>query len=81
LVYFPEFIEYRETAQGSRKYPVTVGAQLEIWAGVNHYKFPGTKATLTERELQWLAKELSTWLNVPILYADAQPSEDQQDIQ
>lgn len=80
LVYFPEFIEYRETAQGSRKYPVTVGAQLEIWAGVYHYKFPGTKATLPERELQWLAKELGTWLNVPILYADTQP-EDRQDIQ
>jgi serine/threonine protein kinase len=75
LVYFPEFIEYRETAQGSSKYPVTVGAQLEIWAGVYHYKFPGAKATLPERELQWLAKELSIWLSVPILYADTQPSE------
>jgi hypothetical protein len=69
LVYFSEYVDQREHNHGG-KYSVTVGAQLEIWAGIYKYKFPGASINLPEQEVKWLAKELSTWLDLPILYAN-----------
>ncbi|MBD1902653.1 serine/threonine protein kinase [Trichocoleus sp. DQ-A3] len=71
LVYFSEYVDQSENSHGNR-YSVTVGAQLEIWAGIYKYKFPGVSINLPKEEVQWLAKELSTWLDLPILYADKQ---------
>ncbi len=71
LLYFPEYVDQRTNSHGNR-YSVTVGAQLEIWAGIYKYKFPGASINLPKEEVQWLAKELSTWLDLPILYAGEQ---------
>ena len=44
---------------GYYSYPVS--AKLIIWAGVRQYQLSGTDA-----EMEWLAQELSDWLNLPI---------------
>jgi len=44
-----------------------VPAQLEIWAGVQKYKIGINNGIVkSEVELEWLAHELSDWLNIPI---------------
>ncbi|BAY38614.1 serine/threonine protein kinase [Nostoc sp. NIES-2111] len=41
-------------------------AQLEIWAGVKKYQLGHNTNIQSEAELEWLAQELSDWLNLPI---------------
>ena len=44
-----------------------VPAQLEIWAGVQKYEIGINNGIVkSEVELEWLAHELSDWLNIPI---------------
>ncbi|MGI8501238.1 MAG: serine/threonine protein kinase [Hassallia sp.] len=44
-----------------------VPAQLEIWAGVQKYEISIKNGIVkSEVELEWLAHELSDWLNIPI---------------
>ncbi|MGC1395571.1 MAG: serine/threonine-protein kinase [Coleofasciculaceae cyanobacterium] len=49
-----------------------INSQLIIWAGVQKYVLNGRYETvdslhsLTEPELEWLAQELSVWLDIPI---------------
>lgn len=44
-----------------------VPAQLEIWAGVHKYEIGINNGIVkSEVELEWLAHELSDWLNIPI---------------
>jgi serine/threonine protein kinase len=74
LVYFSEYVTQRQDENGGTSL-VTVSAQLEIWAGIYKYRFPGTSINLPEYEVQLLAKELSNWLDLPILYANKQAEE------
>lgn len=48
--------------------PRTFTAQLSLWAGVNEYQIAGRGAPFVESELEieWLANQLSHWLNLPI---------------
>jgi serine/threonine protein kinase len=48
--------------------PRTFPAQLSLWAGVNEYQIAGRGAPFVESELEieWLANQLSHWLNLPI---------------
>jgi serine/threonine protein kinase len=71
LVYFPEYAERKETYGGHTSL-VTVGAQLEVWAGIYRYKLPGADISLSEQEVKWLAKELSVWLDLPIQHVSRQ---------
>jgi hypothetical protein len=43
-----------------------VKPQLVIWAGTRKYGYFGSEM-LTQPELDWLAQELSLWLNLPIM--------------
>jgi hypothetical protein len=43
----------------------TVPAQINIWAGTKKFSLGG-EDSLTAPELDWLAQELSNWLNLPI---------------
>ena len=45
---------------------IQVFAQLIISAGVRKYKLQGDGAIANESELEWLASELSDWLNLPV---------------
>ena len=54
---------YRENAKGHR---FKVKSQINIWAGDK--KFPlGGNGLLSDIELDWLAYELSEWLDLPII--------------
>jgi serine/threonine protein kinase len=53
--------------RGSNGDRVEVKPQLLIWAGTRKYGYFDNRA-LNEPELEWLAKELSLWLNLPIVY-------------
>jgi serine/threonine protein kinase len=44
---------------------IEVKPQLVIWAGTRKYGYFGS-GTLSQPELDWLAQELSLWLNLPI---------------
>jgi serine/threonine protein kinase len=54
---------WTKDAEGSR---TEVPAQLEIWAGVQKYQLGNSSAIQSEAELEWLAHELSDWLDMPI---------------
>jgi serine/threonine protein kinase len=41
-------------------------ARLEIWAGVQKYQLGQNTNIQSETELEWLAQELSDWLNLPL---------------
>jgi serine/threonine protein kinase len=45
---------------------IEVKPQLVIWAGTRKYGYFGSE-TLNQPELEWLAQELSLWLNLPIV--------------
>lgn len=59
LVYNPK--HFSKDSDGDR---ITIPAKLIIYAGKNEYKLEGIA---TEIELEWLAQELSQWLNLPII--------------
>lgn len=62
LVYTPK--HFIKDAEGNRS---QVTAQLDIWAGVKKYQLGGTEDPIeSELELEWLAHELSDWLDIPI---------------
>ncbi len=61
LVYIP-----RHLTKDSEGAKTQVPAQLEIWAGVQKYQLGTNTAIQSETELEWLAQELSNWLNIPI---------------
>ncbi|MFQ4145095.1 serine/threonine-protein kinase [Chlorogloeopsis sp. ULAP02] len=62
LVYTPR--TFTSDFQGNR---IEVPPQLVIWAGVNRYQIGGKSAPVeSELEIEWLANELSNWLNLPI---------------
>ncbi|MEH1927361.1 serine/threonine protein kinase [Nostoc sp.] len=61
LVYIPQHL-----AENSGKHEGTtslVPATLDIWVGIQKYQLPGVKS---KAELEWLARELSDWLGIPI---------------
>ncbi len=46
---------------------VEVKPQLIIWAGLYKYQLAGASGVInSEPETEWLAQELSDWLNIPI---------------
>ena len=51
---------YHRSAKGA---VIKIPAQINIWAGVRKFEFGDN---LTKPELEWLAQECSTWLNLPI---------------
>lgn len=53
---------YRRDSEGDR---VTVHPQIKIWTGTKHFTL-GKDGRLSEPELEWLAYELSDWLDLPI---------------
>jgi serine/threonine protein kinase len=53
---------FKREFDGSR---TEVKPQLLIWAGTRKYGYFGS-GTLSQPELDWLAQELSLWLNLPI---------------
>lgn len=56
----------RHLTKDSEGAKTQVPAQLEIWAGVQKYQLGTNTAIQSETELEWLAQELSDWLNIPI---------------
>lgn len=44
---------------------VTVPPQINIWAGIKKFEL-GIEASLTSPEIDWLAQELSDWLEIPV---------------
>ncbi|MEH2193867.1 MAG: serine/threonine-protein kinase [Nostoc sp.] len=62
LVYIPKY--FTKDPEGNR---VAVSAQLYICSGVQKYQISGNDIGIkSEVELEWLAKELSEWLGLPI---------------
>ena len=61
LVYIPKHL-----TKDSGGDMIQVPAQLEIWAGVKKYQLGNNTNIQSETELEWLAHELSAWLNLPI---------------
>jgi serine/threonine protein kinase len=62
LVYIPA--HFTKDSEGSQ---TRVLAELNIWAGVKKYKLGGsTKNIKSDAELEWLAEELSNWLDMEI---------------
>ncbi|MBD2346154.1 serine/threonine protein kinase [Anabaena subtropica] len=61
LVYTPKHLTKDSSGDKTQ-----VSAQLEIWAGVRKYQLGDTTVIQSEAELEWLAHELSDWLNLPI---------------
>ncbi|MEA5582521.1 serine/threonine-protein kinase [Nodularia harveyana UHCC-0300] len=62
LVYVPRHIT--KDSDGDK---TTVAAQLEIWAGVRKYQLSVNSGAIeSEAELEWLAHELSDWLDMEI---------------
>lgn len=53
---------YKRDSEGGR---VTVHPQIKIWAGTKHFSL-GKDGRLSEPELDWLASELSDWLDLPV---------------
>ncbi|MGK7930889.1 MAG: serine/threonine protein kinase [Microcystaceae cyanobacterium] len=54
---------YERDSEGSR---VEVKPQINIWAGTKKFKIGGG-GLISEIELDWLANELSDWLNLPVI--------------
>lgn len=62
LVYIPK--HFTKDSEGTR---IAVPAQLDIWVGVKKYQLGGNGGAIkSEAELEWLAQELSDWLDLPI---------------
>jgi serine/threonine protein kinase len=61
IVYTPRY-----STKDSSSNKIQVPAQLEIWAGVEKYQLGHNTPIQSEAELEWLAHELSDWLNIPI---------------
>ncbi|BDI17329.1 serine/threonine protein kinase [Nostoc cf. commune SO-36] len=62
LVYIPK--HFTKDSEGTR---IAVPAQLDIWVGVKKYQLGDISGAIkSEAELEWLAHELSDWLNLPI---------------
>ncbi|MDH6098551.1 serine/threonine protein kinase [Anabaenopsis sp. FSS-46] len=60
IAYIPRYVE---DAMGDSVQP----AKLEIWVGVTKYPLSVNDGAIqSEAELEWLAHELSDWLNIPI---------------
>ncbi|MDB9539026.1 serine/threonine protein kinase [Anabaenopsis tanganyikae CS-531] len=60
IAYIPRYVE---DAMGDILHP----AKLEIWVGVTKYPLSVNHGAIqSEAELEWLAHELSHWLNIPI---------------
>jgi hypothetical protein len=63
LVYIPKRFEL-DSQTGNRVYIVP---QLIIWAGLHKYELAGANGAIkSEPEIEWLAQELSDWLDIPI---------------
>ena len=63
IVYVPQHL----TKKGQSGYQIKVPSTLIIWAGVHKYQIGGENGTIkSEPEIEWLASELSDWLNLPI---------------
>jgi serine/threonine protein kinase len=56
-------LSYRKDPQQEK---VEVSSQINIWVGIKKISL-GTKNSLTALELDWLAHDLSNWLNLPIV--------------
>ena len=53
--------------KGQGGYQVQIPSTLVIWAGVHKYQLGGDNGTIkSDPEIEWLASELSKWLNLPI---------------
>ncbi|MEA5553531.1 serine/threonine-protein kinase [Anabaena cylindrica UHCC 0172] len=62
LVYTPRY--FTKDSDGDK---TQVPAKLVIWAGVEKFEFVVNNFTIkSESELEWLAHELSSWLNIEI---------------
>ncbi|MBD2504622.1 serine/threonine protein kinase [Anabaena azotica] len=61
LIYIPK--HFAKDSDGDK---IQVPAQLEIWAGAKKYELGDNTKIKSETELEWLAYELSDWLNIPI---------------
>ncbi|MEH1823423.1 MAG: serine/threonine-protein kinase [Nostoc sp.] len=62
LVYIPK--HFTKDSEGTR---IAVPAQLDIWVGVKKYQLGGNSGAIkSEAELEWIAQELSDWLDLPI---------------
>ena len=55
-------LSYNRDSEGGN---VAVPPQINIWAGTKKFSLGGGDS-LTPPELDWLAQELSHWLNFPI---------------
>ncbi len=63
IIYIPKHL----ANQGKSGYKVKVPSSLVIWAGVHKYQIGGDDGVIkSEPEIEWLASELSSWLNLPI---------------
>ncbi|MDZ8029261.1 MAG: serine/threonine protein kinase [Nostoc sp. SerVER01] len=63
LVYIPKRFEI-DLNSGTR---VEVRPELILWAGVHKYQLAGSDGVInSEPEIEWLAQELSNWLDIPI---------------
>ena len=62
LVYTPQYYTKGEKRYGHQE-QILVPAQLVIWAGSEKFELCVIKS---EAELEWLARELSQWLDMPI---------------
>jgi serine/threonine protein kinase len=60
LVYTPRYL--RATGEGS----VEEQSKLIIWLGARQYEIGGNFSFISDPEIEWLAAELSNWLNIPI---------------
>jgi hypothetical protein len=56
-------LSYNRDSEGGN---VAVPPQINIWAGTKKFSLGGGDS-LTAPELDWLAQELSNWLNLPIV--------------
>lgn len=62
LVYIPQ--HFTKDSEGNR---IDVPPQLDIWSGIYKYRLGGAGGGIKhEAELEWLANELSDWLDLPI---------------
>ncbi|MBW4686672.1 MAG: serine/threonine protein kinase [Komarekiella atlantica HA4396-MV6] len=62
LVYIPQ--HFTKDSKGNR---VDVPPQLDVWSGIYKYRLGGAGGGIKhEAELEWLANELSDWLDLPI---------------
>jgi serine/threonine protein kinase len=67
LVYIPQY--FTKDSEGNR---VDVPPQLDVWSGIYKYQLGGTSGGIKhEAELEWLANELSDWLDLPITREEA----------